>query len=266
MAGKRLVDQKRLRAKKRRRLFFISLYSFFFVGLVMCGLSLVSSLTLFQIRDISIGGVDRESSPLIEAIARDALSGTYFYLFPRANTFIYPEDVIEESLRALPLISSVEISRRGLTALDIEIVERREVAKWCAVDDVCYSVDENGYVFAQTASSSVFVYRGLLEGNPIGQTLMTKEKFRNTEFFIREIRNMSLAPTEGLFSANRYLVVTLSGGGLLYINTDDNLSKVLALLGSVISDKNVAPSLDVFLSTLIHLRLDAGGKVSYKKK
>jgi len=77
---------------------------------------------------------------------------------------------------------------------------------------------------------------------------------------------MSLVPTEGLLSANGYLVVTLSGGGLLYINTEDNLSKVLAMLESIISDKNVAPSLDAFLSTLIHLKLDAGGKIGYKKK
>lgn len=265
MAGKRLVDQKRLRAKKRRRLFFISLYGFFFVGLVICGLSLISSLTVFQIRDISIRGAEKQSSLTIESHVREALSGTYLSLFPRANTFIYPEDAIEDSLLALPLVQSVDISRRGLTALDIEIVEREEVARWCG-DATCYSVDEDGYVFAETASSSVFVYRGLLTGEPIGQTLMTKEKFRNTEFFVREIRNLSLNPVEGLFSANNYLVVTLSGGGLLYINTEDDLSRVLATLESIISDKDIAPSLDVFLSTLIHLKLDAGGKISYKKK
>jgi hypothetical protein len=265
MAGKRLVDQKRLRAKKRRRLFFISLYSFFFVGLMVCGASLVSSLSVFQIRDISVVGADRISPITIESSARGALSGAYISLFPRANTFIYPESAIEESLLSLPLVQSVDISRHGFTALDIEIAEREEVAQWCG-ESTCYSVDEDGYVFSETASSSVFVYRGLLTGDPIGQTLMTKEKFRNTEFFMREIRNMSLSPVEGLFSANEYLIVTLSGGGKLYIYTEDDLSAVLATLESIISDKSITSSVEAFLSTLIHLKLDAGGKVGYKKK
>lgn len=265
MAGKRLVDQKRLRAKKRKRLFFISLYGFFFVGIILCGLSLLSSLAVFQIRDISIRGAERQSLLTIESRVRESLSGAYLSLFPRTNIFVYPGDAIEESLLTLPLVRSVEISRRGLTALDVEIVEREEIARWCG-DATCYSVDEDGYVFSETASSSVFVYRGLLTGEPIGQRLMTKEKFRSTEFFIREIRNLALEPVEGLFSANDYLIVTLSGGGKLYIYTEDDLSAVLAILESIISDKNITPSVDTFLSTLIHLKLDTSGKVAYKKK
>lgn len=265
MAGKRLVDQKRLRAKKRRRLFFISLYSFFFVGLVICGLSLVSSLSAFQIRDISIQGTDRESPLLIEFLVRDVLSGTYLYLFPRTNTFTYPKNAIEDSLLALPMISSVETSRRGLTTLDIEIVEREEIARWCA-DTTCYSVDEDGYVFAQTASSSVFAYRGLLTGEPIGQTLMTKEKFRNIEFFIREIRNLLLDPVEAHLFSNGYLDVLLTGGGRLIIYTEDNLSSVLANLESILGDKKIVPTVEEFLSTLDYFKLDAGGKINYMKK
>ena len=265
MAGKRLVDQRRLRAKKRKRFFFIVLYSFFLVGVIFCGISFLSSLPRFQIQHISVVGTDRQSPTIIESYVREVLSGTYIGFFPRTNTFFYPEDKIEKSLLSLPLIQSIDISRHGFSTLIVHVTEREETARWCG-DEACYSIDEYGYIFSETASSSAFVYRGLIEGNPIGQTLLTKDKFRNMEFFIREIQNLSLVPVEGFFSKNGYLTVTLATGGKLYIYMENNLSEVLSTLESIISDKNIAPSLDIFLSTLIHLKLDAGGKVGYKKK
>lgn len=266
MAGKRLVDQKRLRAKKRRRLFFIYLYLFFSAGLVICGASLLSSLGAFQIRDVSVIGTDRQSSSSVESVAREALSGAYLWLFPRSDTFIYSKGAIEDALLALPLVKSADISRRGLSGIEIRITEREEAARWCDAQGACYSVDDEGFIFARTASSSAFAYGGLIEGEPIGQALLTGEKFKNIEFFIREIRNLALSPIGGMFSANEYLVVTLAGGGRLFIYMEDDLSAVLATLDSIISDKRVAPSLDAFLAGLDYLRLDAGNKVTYKKK
>jgi hypothetical protein len=267
MAGKsRLVDQRRLRAKKRRRAFFVSLYLFFALGLIICGVSLISSLAVFQIHDVRVDGAERISPLVIESIARDALSGEYVWLFPRSNTFIYPSDTIEEVILAMPLIESVDISRRGFSALDVEITERVEVARWCSASLTCYSIDENGFIFAETASSSTFVYQGLIEGDPVGQNLLTEEKFKSMEFFMREIRNLSLAPVEAHLFANGYLDVILRGGGKLIIYTEDDLSGVLANLESAIRDREAIPSLDAFLSTLLYIRLDTGDKVTYKKK
>lgn len=266
MAGKRLVDQKRLRAKKRKRFLFIWLYVVFFVSLITCGVSLISSIGFFQIRDITISGTDRESPIRIESMVRESLSGTYIWLFPRTNILIYPNDRIEENILSLPLVLSVDVSRKGFSALNVEIVEKVEVARWCDGSDVCYSVDENGFVFSTVASSSAFMYQGLLKDNPIGQTILSKEKFKNIEFFVRELRNMELVPIQALFSANGYLDIVLFGGGRLIIYTEDDLSSVLSTLESVVGDKKVVPSIASFLSTLDYLRLDTGNKVTYKKK
>jgi hypothetical protein len=267
MAGKpRLVDQRRLRAKKRRRSFFISLYIIFALGLIISGISLISSLALFQIDDIVVTGTERLSSTSVESIVRLSLGDEYLWLFPRSNTFTYPNDEIEEALLALPLVETVDVSRRGFSALDIEIIERGEVARWCDTELVCYSVDENGFIFARTASSSTFVYGGLLEGDPIGQSLLSREKFKSMEFFIRELRNVSLAPVEAHLFSNGYLDVVLTGGGKLIIYTGDDLSSVLANLESILRDKKVAPTVEEFLSTLDYLRLDVGSKINYKKK
>jgi len=267
MAGKsRLVDQRRLRAKKRRRFFFISLYLFFFVGLIICGLSYLSSLGAFQISDITVVGAERVSSADIESIARTSISGSYMWLFPRGDVFIYPSGEIRNEILALPLVHGVDLTRRGLTTLEIRIEERAETSQWCGTDDGCYSMDEDGFVFGSVASSSAFIYRGLLAGDPLGQHFLSREKFRNIEFFIRELRNISLTPLRATLSPNGYMEVLLVGGGRLLIYIEDDLSSVLATLESVLADKQIASSTEEFLSRLNYLRLDAGNKVTYKEK
>jgi len=266
MAGKRLVDQKRLRAKKKRRLFFISLYLLFFVGLIVCGLSYVSSLSTFQIKGLTVVGVERESSAHIASIVRSSLMGRYIWLFPRASTLIYPKVQIEKELLMLPIVQSVDISRLGLSGLEIGIVERSETSQWCDVNDLCYSIDGEGFIFDKVASSTTFKYRGLIKDSPIGKNFLPEETFKNIGFFIRELKNMSLLPVEARLSSNDYVEVLLLSGGKLIIYTKDDLSIVLTTLQSIVADKQIASSTEEFLSNLDYLRLDAGNKVTYKKK
>ncbi len=261
----RLVDQRRLRTRKRKRVLFLSFYALSLAVLSVTLLALALSLSPFFVSEIHISRTERTSATEIESIVREKLQGEYFWIFPRSNTLIYPHDEIERALRALPAVEDVDVSRRSLSGLIITIDPRDEIALWC--DSGCYSVDETGFVFDESATSSdTFIYRGLLSHNPIGERLLDTKRFKEVAFFIRELSALDLAPREALFLDNWYMEVTIRDGGRLIVYLDDDLSSVLDIVRSVISDTRIAPSLEAFTATLEYLRLDAGSKVTYKRK
>ncbi len=265
-----MVHQKKLIARRRRRAFFMSLYVLFALGIIFSGLSLLSQEQFMSIEKITVGGNVRAKVETIETTVLREMAGNYFYFFSKSNAFLYPADDIMEKILALPLIQSVSVNRNGLKAIEINLEERREDARWCegSVHEInwCFSMDENGLVFDQIATSTAFIYRGLISGSPIGQSFLAPEEFKKIQFFVRDLGFFGIAPAEAIFGEPHYMTVVLLTGGKLIINTNDDLSVVLSNISSVIRDKTVAPSLSRFLEKLDYMKLDSGNKVVYKLK
>ncbi|MFA6095696.1 MAG: FtsQ-type POTRA domain-containing protein [Candidatus Paceibacterota bacterium] len=266
MAARRLIDQKKLRARKRKKSFFLSLYALLAIGIVVSGVSFLSWIDELAIREIRVEGAEKVSPDEVRGIAELALAGSYIGLFSKADTLTYPEDDITSSISALPRVRSVDISRDGLNSIVITITERTEAARWCdGMGESCYSMDENGFVFG-SSDSDAFAYSGILSDDPVGSQYLSEATFRKIEFFMREIRNLSLEPSGARLSESGYMDIAVRGGGKLLIYTEDDLSSVLKFLQSAVQDKTVAPTLDAFLSTLEYLKLDSGSKIVYKKR
>jgi hypothetical protein len=219
-----------------------------------------------SVDEIVVTGDLRSNIDQIRAAVLRESAGNYLAFFSRRNAFIYPFSNIRQSLLALPIAESVKIRRQGLKSIEVSIEERKEEARWCMTGDTfkCFSVDTNGFVFDRTSSSTSFIYRGLLEGDPIGQNILDSENFKRIQFFIRELEKLSLDPIEAVLNETHYMTVVLAGGGKLIVNTGSDLSAVLANVDSIISDKTVVPSLPKFLQSLDYIKLDSGNKVVYK--
>src|SRR6185369_13332348 len=102
----------------------------------------------------------------------------------------------------------------------------------------CYSVDENGFIFASTdtaiASSTHFIYRGAIADEPLGKSLLTPETFKKIQFFVQEFSGHSVDPREAILSDTNYMTIVLASGGQFIINTTDDLSIVLSNIATVI--------------------------------
>ncbi len=274
MRGQVKILQKRIIAKKRRRAFLISLYSVFVLGLAISALSLASHMRSMRIDAIEISGNSRLSSASIDMIAREKIAGNFMGLFSRSNAFLYPKDALVKALRAVPAISDVEIERSGTKTLRIKVTERTEIALWCSggVFDTsdCYSLDENGYIFARSSflssSTRPVIYRTVIEGEPLGKRFLDEGDFKNLRFFMGQLEGLSVEPKEVTISVNSYMTVHLGAGGKLITDMSDDLSVVLGNIAAIISDKSVAPSLSRFLEELDYIKLDSGNKVVYKLK
>ncbi|MBI5134065.1 MAG: FtsQ-type POTRA domain-containing protein [Candidatus Taylorbacteria bacterium] len=273
MRGEVRVYQRKIVAKKRRQAFYYPFYSLCAATIFVCALSFVSHIESLSIQRVEIAGNERMLSSDIESIVWKSLSGNYQGLFSRRNALLYPRDEIAVSIALAPLVKSVEVSREGLGTVSVRIVEREEAALWCEDDSeeaLCYSVDEEGFVFAsvfdRASSTESFVYRGLIEEEPIGKKLLSGPEFKKMQFFIRELSGLSVEPREARLGGSGSLSVLLGAGGRIVVNQRDDLSAVLGNIAAVISDRKVAPDLRAFLDTLDYIKFDAGNKVVYKVK
>ncbi|MEK7163413.1 MAG: hypothetical protein AAB775_01745 [Patescibacteria group bacterium] len=272
------VYQKKLRARKRKRVLFVCLYILLALGAVFSGLSFLSQADFMSVEKILVRGNERAKIETVEALVVRETAGNYFYFFSKKNTFLYPAGNVKEKILALPLIQFVKVERNGLKEIGINLEERMEDARWCEGDihetDSCFSMDENGLIFDVVATSTAFIYRGLISGFPtgspttlpIGRNFLPPEEFKKVQFFMRELGSFGIAPTEAIFMEPNYMTVVLFAGGKLIVNINDDLTAVLSNISSVINDKTVAPSLSRFLQKLDYMKLDSGNKVVYKLK
>lgn len=281
MRGQVKVYQKKIVAKRRRRMFLLSLYSLVGIGLLVSGLSFVSHLDSLSIENIVTEG----STPTLDTDLRNTvlekINGNYGYLFSKRNTFLYPKDEIEKALDALPSIKRADVSRRGLTALVVSITEREESARWCSNSDgaSCYLLDDAGMVFSpahvgcglsvcvsSVATSSIFVYKGLITEDPLGKQFLPADDFKKIQFFIQELQGLALRPVEAEMVETGYMTIELFDGGKIIINSRDNLARVLVNLETIITDKKIALDFGQFLKDLDYIKIDSGNKVVYKMK
>ncbi len=107
----------------------------------------------------------------IEEEALSFMHGSYLWLVPKNDSFIYPKKALALDLRdSFPRIDTIDISLKDLNTLSINITERKAVAIWCdtlpsseslpppdAITDdgsyksqgFCYFMDQNSNIFAE---------------------------------------------------------------------------------------------------------------------
>ncbi len=273
MRGQVKVYQKKIIARRRRRITLITLYSVLVIGLIVCGLSFLSRADALTIDTVEVIGTSRLATSTVRDTALGSLVGNYGYLFSKQNTLIYPHTEVREALSRIPLVEKVEVSRRGLKALYVSITEREEVARFCSDEPSrCFSLDEDGRIFAEVSGTSTgampdeLVYRAGVEGDPIGADITQINTFKNVQFFVGELKRLSLDPREITLGENGYMTITLGLGGRLFMNATDDLSQMLSNISSVLDDTKVVQDLPSFLANLDYMKLDGGNKIVYKLK
>ena len=285
MRGQVKVYQKKLVLKRRRRIFYISFYSIVGLGLIFAGLSYVSQMDALLLREVSVRGNVRMLRSDVETIVKSSIAGNYGNFFSKANAFLYPHNDLEKTLLAVPVVKEVNVSRSGFNTIVVNITERSEVARWCnegaSDENPCFSLDENGLVFAPigqgcdphvcmpeaSSTRDMYLYRGIITDGALGKQALTAVDFKKIQFFMNDLKNLSVDPIEASFSSTtNYMTILLGGGGKIVVNTGDDLSATLQNISTVLKDRSVAPSFSDFLARLDYIKFDAGNKVVYKMR
>lgn len=150
------VSRKRESLKEKRKK---SKKVFFIVLSVVSSLLIVAAVYGMWQSPVRISTVTAEgpNAEAIQAIAKDALQGTYAYVLPRDSIFVFPESSIRASiLRAYPSISAVAISRTSFSEIQVRAIPRASAFVWCGASaveaSVCFEADAEGLIFAEIES------------------------------------------------------------------------------------------------------------------
>jgi len=272
------------RKRRMRRIRSCILFFLLFVSIVSA-LAFFSSDKHVVIDKIAITGTHIIDQEDIEKEVRADISGKYFYLFSKANSFIYPRKQIYNNLILnFPRIESLTVARDGLKTLKINIKERVGSFLYCGAiipenkDDVgenCYFINNDGFIFDKApyfSGNVYFKYYMALPGSgddTLGKQMTNILLFHTLERFIDGITSLGFKPI--------YLTVEPDGINSLYLNhgvndttpkitfkSDNDLEVILENLSLSMRKKEFAGEINSKYNTLLYIDLRFTNKVLYK--
>src|SRR3989344_5524679 len=177
---KRLHSARRTERTKKRFVYVLLGGLFLFLG-GTAALSWASYREEVSLRTVRISGAGAVTEKEVNEVVDVELSGSYFKLFNRANSFLYPRRSIEKKLlETFPRLASVSAYRVSLKELGVKVEERVPSYLWCGLvlpqKDVrreCYFLDPLGVAFARAPYFSGSVYfelYGKMNGTSIFQS------------------------------------------------------------------------------------------------
>lgn len=208
----------------------------------------------------------------ISKIVDEELSGSYLWILPKKNSFIYPKRSLEEALMTrIPRLSSVELSVVD-QSLEVLVTEREPLALYCS--DIshlntpagCYFLDEKGFIFSQAPSFSGDVYfiytRPEPIAEPLGKEFMPEDKFRPIPQFVKDLENLEVHARALLVEDEMYSLILPSGGKIIW-NAEDDLGVIYSNLEAFLLDDSIASQQD-FLERILYIDLKFENRVFFK--
>ena len=125
--------------------------------------SYVAHRPQIRISKIELSGGVLVTQTDIEKSSFQYLKGSYLFLFPKNNTLWYLRDGLSNYLKEnFKRIDTINIHRKDLKTLSIDIKERKPVAMWCEglprEEEECYFLDQNSTIFAKAPNFSGDAY------------------------------------------------------------------------------------------------------------
>ena len=271
---------KKRRNKKILKYVLVILILFFAVGF----LSYISHRPQVRISKVELSGQILVNQNDIKEKTFDFLKGSYLWLFPKNNAFLYPNKSLEEYLASqFKRIETINIHLKDFRTLSIEITERKLFALWCdnatqqskaslmedgSTTEKCYFMDNMGTIFAEAPNFSgdaYFKYYGLVSpDNPIGKEyLASSTQFVDIAKFVDTVRGLSLRPLYIVGKDNGQFVLTLVSSGEIYFDTKEQMSKVGENLKALLRTPAFANLKNLNID---YIDLRFGNKLYYKLK
>lgn len=149
-----------------------------------------SHIPALLIGDIRISGSETVASSTLRLKAEGYLKGSYAFVFPKRNIFLYPKHEIRNSLLdTYPVLASADVHAVDFHTIAVNVVERHPRALWCN-ESRCYLMDENGVVYAEapTFSEPIYIsYSGEASGAGLPKQYLTPTQFQSLSALVDAI-------------------------------------------------------------------------------
>lgn len=275
------IEIKRERRIKKIRILILCVVLFM---VIIFMLSFFSSNKNITINNLVVTGTNTIDSDEIKDEINKYISGKYFYIFSKSNTFIYPRRFIEKKLlSSFPRIQLLKTKRTDLNTIQIDIIERKGFSLYCGqeipidINDIgedCYFLDDNGLIFDKAPYFSGNVYFKYYlpfensNNNPIGVLLLPTLEFHRLVKFINNLSDLSFLPIYvTLINDNYHLFLEYKSENTspkIIFNKNDDFDEILDDLSISIKKKEFIEEIKSKYNNLLYIDLRFKNKVLYK--
>ncbi|MFA5358525.1 MAG: hypothetical protein WC310_01730 [Patescibacteria group bacterium] len=113
----------------------------------------------FKINNIKINGVSAIDPAKIESIVRNQMEQRSWLLLSQSNLFFFDSETAESKIRNAFVLESVQIKKRPLKTLRVEIKEKSTQITWIS-DNKYYYLDPNGIAIQEILVANVTLVEG----------------------------------------------------------------------------------------------------------
>ena len=262
LASPGFLEKKQKERRRRRMIYSVALL------VLIVGLVIVSRMEQMRIREITVVGANVIPKDDVIKVVNDLISEEYFWLVPKDNAWVYPEETIRTVLsRKFPRFNSVALSVAGLKTLEIGVTEREPFALYCIKDSTpCYFMDESGFIFdaAPTFSEGVYLIYSdeIPPAEPLGAEFLPAEEFRLLGSFVSHFPALGLEPISVEKGKDNITVLLKNGVRVLWSSAHDT-TRVWSNLESFLKSPEISSQED-FLERVAELDLRTEDKVFYR--
>ena len=273
-----------LKKKRNRKIIKWSLLTALFL-VIAIGLSYASYRPKLRISKVVLSGGILVTQEDVWEKSLSFLKGSYFWIAPHDNAFIYPRKALEKHLKeSFKRIDTIDMHREDFNTIVVTITERKPVATWCnrlpgqvsvslkSPNDYlqCYFIDQNSTIFAEApyfSGDAYFKYYGLVStSTPIGTYYIASSTlFDEISEFIERTKQMSIRPIYLIAKDNGEFSLVIEGGGEIYFDLKEPLSKTTSNLEALLR----TPALSTSTSSILpiqYIDLRFSNKLFYKLK
>jgi len=271
------LPQSKIKARRRRRrIIVLSAAAGIFI-LLAAGLVWLAHASFMRITTVEVSGQNTLDPQEVSKAVLSDISGSYLYLFPKNNIFLYPKYKTEVDLtKQMPTIAKVSVNAKDFHTLGVSITERARKALWCGASassaSACFWLDQDGVAYAGAsdltlsleASSTYEKYYGVLLGDA-PQYFLSTDQFHALSALVD-----ALAQNQ---QGNPIQSIEVSAANDVHVTFADNFVLIFSLssAGADVYQRFVlAQTSDAFvghpLGDFQYLDLRFGDKLYYKLK
>ncbi|HNW71874.1 MAG TPA: hypothetical protein PKZ36_01715 [Candidatus Paceibacterota bacterium] len=273
----RLVELRRKKRKAEKRKFFLCFILFL---VLFFGLAFLSRIPAINIKEVNIYGNKIIESDDIKNLVMEEISSKYIGLFSKSNFLIFPRYQIKKDLaEKFKRLKTISLELKNINTLEISVSEYEEKYLYCGensfpaegVEEKCYFLDDNGYIFDEAPFFSGEVYFKFFgktnDGGILGSSF-SPDNFKNLILLKENLEQMNFKPVAFYVDENGDGNISLSSGTehnpKVIFELDSDYQKISENLKSALDTDPLVYKIKEKFSSLLYIDLRFTNKVYYK--
>ncbi len=258
--------------KRKRRIFILKISGLVITLLLLGGgILYVARLEALAITTIRVQGNVALESESLQQTAQSYLGGSYAWIFPKSNRFLYPKNTIQKNLLAdYKRLESVDLEVDG-NDLILTVVERKPTYTWCTdtpqtPDKSCYFMDTSGYIFSQSpvfSGNAFLAFYGLIDTvDPIGSSYLNTTQLGDVGVLTTFLTRHNIHPYALIAEANGVSNLYLENGGKIIFKQGQQMSLLVSNIDLILTNTDLFSK---SAAQLEYIDLRFGNKLYYKR-